>query len=62
MQITFLGTASGKPTKKKNTTSIAVTLHDSNFILIDCGEGTQQQIMKSKLKFNNLILLMICLV
>jgi len=54
MKITFLGTASGKPSKHRNVTSIAVDLDNSKYILIDCGEGTQNQILKSELKFNNL--------
>ena len=55
MKITFLGTASGKPSKHRNVTSIAIELDDSKYILIDCGEGTQNQILKSELKFNNLL-------
>ena len=54
MNITFLGTASGKPSKYRNVTSIAIELDDSEYILIDCGEGTQNQILKSELKFNKL--------
>ena len=54
MKITFLGTASGKPSKYRNVTSIAIELDDSEYILIDCGEGTQSQILKSDLKFNKL--------
>ena len=45
MKITFLGTASGKPSKYRNVTSIAIELDDSQYILIDCGEGTQSQIL-----------------
>jgi|SaaInlStandDraft_6_1057023.scaffolds.fasta_scaffold11262_2 ribonuclease Z len=54
MKITFLGTASGKPSKYRNVTSIAIELDDSEYILIDCGEGTQSQILKSDLKFNKI--------
>lgn len=54
MKITFLGTAAGKPTKDRNVTSIAIELDNYEYILIDCGEGTQQQILKSNLKFNKL--------
>ena len=54
MKITFLGTAAGKPSKYRNVTSIALELENSDYLLIDCGEATQHQIIKSKLKFNNL--------
>ena len=54
MKITFLGTAAGKPSKYRNVTSIAIELDSSEFILVDCGEGTQTQIIKSNLKINKL--------
>jgi len=54
MQVLFLGTSAGKPTNHRNVTSIAVILQDSEFILIDCGEATQHQIMKSSLKITKL--------
>ena len=54
MKITFLGTSSAKPTKERNTTCIAITLNDGKFILVDCGEGAQLNLMKSNLKFSNL--------
>ena len=54
MKLTFLGTAAGKPSKDRNVTSIAIELEDNEYILIDCGESTQHQILKSKLKFNKL--------
>jgi len=54
MKITFLGTAAGKPAKYRNVTSLAIELENSDYILIDCGEATQHQIIKSKLKFGKL--------
>jgi len=54
MKITFLGTASGKPSRYRNVTSLAIELDESEYVLIDCGEGTQNQILKSDLKFNKL--------
>jgi ribonuclease Z len=54
MKITFLGTAAGKPSKYRNVTSIALELENNDYILIDCGEATQHQIIKSKLKFTKL--------
>jgi ribonuclease Z len=54
MKITFLGTAAGKPGKYRNVTSIAVELENSDYILIDCGEATQHQILKSNLKLSKI--------
>lgn len=54
MKITFLGTAAGKPGKYRNVTSIAVELENSDYILIDCGEATQHQILKSNLKVSKI--------
>jgi ribonuclease Z len=54
MRVTFLGTAAGKPSLHRNVTGIAVELVDSDYILIDCGEATQHQIMRSRLKFARL--------
>lgn len=54
MKATFLGTSAGKPSLHRNTTSIAIELDDSKYILIDCGEATLHQIMRSNLKMSNL--------
>ena len=40
--LTFLGTASSIPTKKRNHTAMLISYKNEN-ILIDCGEGTQRQ-------------------
>jgi len=45
MNITFLGTSSGKPTTSRNTSSLAL-LMDKDMWLFDCGEATQHQIQK----------------
>ncbi len=51
MQITFLGTSSGVPTRSRNVSSVAVRLPQRSEIwLFDCGEGTQHQILRSELK------------
>ena len=50
MNVLFLGTAAGKPSNHRNVTSIAVILKNAEFILIDCGEATQHQLMKSSLR------------
>jgi len=49
MKLTFLGTASMQPTKDRNLSSILFS-HDSENILIDCGEGTQRQMKIAGLK------------
>ncbi|MFN7511818.1 MAG: ribonuclease Z, partial [Microcystis sp.] len=42
MEITFLGTSSGVPTRSRNVSSIALRLPQRAEIwLFDCGEGTQ---------------------
>lgn len=46
--ITFLGTASAKPSSTRNHSSLALRL-DGDVWLFDCGEATQHQIMKSSL-------------
>jgi RNAse Z (EC 3.1.26.11) len=51
MQITFLGTSSGVPTKSRNVSSVAIKLPQRSEVwLFDCGEGTQHQIMRSEIK------------
>ncbi len=46
----FLGTSSGIPTKERNVSGIALTLPEpKSWLLVDCGEGTQHQILKSPL-------------
>lgn len=54
MKLLFLGTSAGKPSNHRNVTSIAVILQDAEYILVDCGEATQHQIMKSELKLSKL--------
>jgi len=55
MQITFLGTSSGVPTRKRNVSSIALRLPQRAEVwLLDCGEGTQQQILRSDIKISQI--------
>ncbi len=46
----LLGISSSIPLKDRNHTSLAIRF-DGDVILFDCGEGIQQQFMKSKLSF-----------
>lgn len=55
MQITFLGTSSGVPTRSRNVSSIALRLPQRAEVwLFDCGEGTQHQFLRSDLKVSQL--------
>ena len=49
MELQFLGTGAGVPSKMRNVTSIALKLLDeiNEVWLFDCGEATQQQDRKS---------------
>lgn len=52
-RITFLGTSAAFPTIKRNVSATLVTYQDLKW-LIDCGEGTQRQIMRANAGFKNL--------
>ncbi len=67
LQLTFLGTSSGVPTKSRNVSGLAVEClnpylasHSQSskknrpWVLIDCGEGTQHQILNTKLSTHQL--------
>ncbi|QZZ20527.1 ribonuclease Z [Leptothermofonsia sichuanensis E412] len=55
MQITFLGTSSGVPTRIRNVSGVALRLPQrAEFWLFDCGEGTQHQILRSDIKISQL--------
>ncbi len=55
MEITFLGTSSGVPTRSRNVSSVALRLPQrAELWLFDCGEGTQHQFLRSDLKISQL--------
>lgn len=55
MQITFLGTSSGVPTRSRNVSSIALRLPQrAETWLFDCGEGTQHQILRSDIRISQI--------
>lgn len=45
LRATFLGTASARPTVRRNVSAIAVQ-REGDLFLFDCGEGTQRQMMR----------------
>lgn len=55
MQITFLGTSSGVPTRARNVSSVALRLPQRAEVwLFDCGEGTQHQFLRSDLRVSQI--------
>ncbi|EAD0590761.1 ribonuclease Z [Listeria monocytogenes] len=56
MELVFLGTGAGVPSRGRNVTSIALSmLNERNTIwLFDCGEATQHQIIRSQIKLSKL--------
>ncbi|MEN6670807.1 ribonuclease Z [Psychrobacter sp. B38] len=67
LKLTFLGTSAGVPTKQRNVTALAIeclnpylsgskqqSSKSRPWLLIDCGEGTQQQLLHTKLSLHQL--------
>lgn len=52
-EVNILGCGSALPTTRHNATSQVVNIREKLF-MIDCGEGTQVQLRKSRLKFSRL--------
>jgi ribonuclease Z len=52
-QLTILGSSSATPTSNRNPTAQHLCFLDRNF-LIDCGEGTQMQLRRFKIKFTRI--------
>jgi ribonuclease Z len=52
-EILFLGTSASAPSAKRGLSALIVK-HDEHRFLIDCGEGTQRQILQSGAGFKNL--------
>ncbi|CYW37729.1 MULTISPECIES: ribonuclease Z [Streptococcus] len=52
MQIQFLGTGAGQPSKARNVSSLALKLLDeiNQVWLFDCGEGTQNRILETTIR------------
>lgn len=55
MDIVFLGSSSGTPTKQRNVTGLALTVENtSGWYLIDCGEATQHQLLHTSMSVSGL--------
>jgi ribonuclease Z len=52
-EIIFLGTSASAPSAKRGL-SAQIVIHNEYRFLVDCGEGTQRQILQSGLGFKNL--------
>lgn len=52
MQLQFLGTGAGQPSKARNVSSLVLKLLDeiNEVWMFDCGEGTQRQILETTIK------------
>ena len=66
LTLTFLGTSAGIPTKHRNVTALAISLinpyskaKNVPWILVDCGEATQHQLLKTPLSVMQLALICI---
>ena len=52
-RVTFLGTSAAVPTVRRNVSATLVAYQDLKW-LIDCGEGTQRQLLRANIGFKNL--------
>ena len=50
MELLFLGTSAGAPSISRNVQSCALRLESGEYVVVDCGEGTQQQLLKASAK------------
>src|SRR5436305_7636781 len=49
VRIVFLGTSAGTPSRERNLAAVTVVM-DGRTLLFDCGEGTQQQLLRSSVR------------
>ncbi|MBK5145725.1 ribonuclease Z [Budviciaceae bacterium BWR-B9] len=56
MELIFLGTGAGTPSKERNVSSLVLNLlsERNSFWMFDCGEGTQHQILHSSIRIGRL--------
>jgi ribonuclease Z len=53
MKLTILGSSSALPTSERNPSAHVLCAHE-RFFLIDCGEGTQHQLRKYRIRFGKI--------
>ncbi|HVE77465.1 MAG TPA: ribonuclease Z [Gemmatimonadaceae bacterium] len=51
LTLRFLGTSASRPTVERNVSSLAI-VREGETMLVDCGEGTQRQMMRYGISFN----------
>ena len=51
LSVTFLGTSASRPTVERGVSAMAV-VREGETMLVDCGEGTQRQMMRYGISFN----------
>src|SRR5205823_2304046 len=49
VRLVFLGTSAGTPSRERNLAAVALVM-DGRALLFDCGEGTQQQLLRSSVR------------
>jgi ribonuclease Z len=56
MQLYFLGTGAGMPSKQRNVSALVLNLQEEagHCWLFDCGEGTQHQLLRAPIKMNKI--------
>ena len=55
MEFQFLGTSSGTPSRARNVTGLALRASSAGpWSLVDCGEGTQHQVLRTSLTLHGL--------
>lgn len=55
LHFTFLGTSAGVPTIQRNVTSLAIqTGLGKSWVMVDCGEATQHQLLRTSLSVHDL--------
>jgi ribonuclease Z len=53
LEVTFIGTSGSTPTKDRGMPALAIK-YESELLLMDCGEGTQRQMMAYKTGFGSI--------
>lgn len=59
MNLLFLGTSSGVPTRQRNVSGLALLGPGKQWCLVDCGEATQHQILRTRLSLRKLSTILI---